>query len=77
MALANSEIILNIEQYLRKTLKNVYPGNFGKLAEETVDEKRIEEQIRELSTAIGKSIKGTKLLEIGSGAGGLGYTVTN
>lgn len=70
MIIVNSKIIEDIEQYYRGIMKNVYPGDFRKLAREAIDEKRIEEQIRELSRRVGINIKGAKLLEIGSGAGG-------
>ncbi len=57
-----------IEEYLKKSLRNVYKGDFEKLVDDTLSEKRAEEQIELLSSFTGE-IKGKKLLEIGSGFG--------
>ncbi|MEW6095315.1 MAG: class I SAM-dependent methyltransferase [bacterium] len=64
-------IISDIERYYRKSYNGVYPGDFTKLAEEAISELRIEEQLSILSKSIGNSIEGKKILEIGSGFGGL------
>lgn len=61
-------IIKMVKEYWEQELKGVYVGDFNKIAQDSLSERRIEEQI-ELLSAFAGDLKGRSLLEVGSGWG--------
>jgi predicted O-methyltransferase YrrM len=58
------EIRQAVKKYLERELKAVYIGNFDKCVEDSLSERRIEEQIELLSSFV-KDLREKSLLEIG------------